>query len=374
VNWRNTPTREFDLVLVLAAAGLIVYGLLLIYSGSLNTYGSPGMDLSHPVTRQAAFAVFGLAVMMVISRFEYRALGPLSITIYCVSIAALLFVLVAGSSEYGSRRWIEVPGTRIQPSEIAKTCTVIMLAKYFSDNEENIRSFKVFVISLFITAVPAVLVLVEPDLGSALVFFVLWFAMAIVAGVRPSHVLGFTIVIGTVAPLALWQLAHGYQKERIFVWWNPEQDATGSGFNILQAEISTGAGRIFGRGFTHGTQTQLDYLRTQTTDYVFSVGAEELGFVGAMVLFGLFVILLLRMVHVAARADDTFGRLIAIGITAFVLFQAFVNIGVNIRLMPVTGVPLPFVSLGGSSLVTLLASLGILLSILGHRRRRPRRA
>jgi rod shape determining protein RodA len=312
--------------------------------------------------------------MMVISRFEYRALGPLSVTIYCVSIAALLFVLVAGSSEYGSRRWIEVPGTRIQPSEIAKTCTVIMLAKYFSDNEEQIRSFKVFAISLAITAFPAALVLVEPDLGSALVFFVLWFAMAIVAGARPLHVLGLAATVGTIAPLALWQLAHGYQKERIFIWWHPEKDPTGSGFNILQAEISTGAGRVFGRGFTHGTQTQLDYLRTQTTDYIFSVGAEELGFVGAMVLFSLFIILLLRMVHIAARADDAFGRLMAIGITAFVLFQAFVNIGVNIRLMPVTGVPLPFVSLGGSSLVTLLASLGILLSILGHRRRRPRRA
>jgi rod shape determining protein RodA len=176
-----------------------------------------------------------------------------------------------------------------------------------------------------------------------------------------------------LAPLALWQFAHGYQRERIFIWWDPEQDPTGSGFNILQAEISIGSGRALGKGFTQGTQTQLDYLRTQTTDYVFSVGAEELGFVGAMVLFGLFIILLFRMIQIAARADDSFGRLIAIGIASFVLFQAFVNIGVNIRLIPVTGVPLPFVSLGGSSLVTLLASLGILLSILGHRRRRPRR-
>jgi rod shape determining protein RodA len=222
--------------------------------------------------------------------------------------------------------------------------------------------------------VPALLVMVEPDMGSALVFFALWLAMAMVAGARPLHLAGLLAFVAVAAPLALLELAHGYQRERIFIWWDPEKDPTGSGFNILQAEISTGAGRLFGRGFTHGTQTQLDYLRTQTTDYVFSVGAEELGFVGAMVLFGLFVLLLFRMIHIASRADDAFGRLIAIGVTAFVLFQAFVNIGVNIRLMPVTGVPLPFVSLGGSSLVTLLASIGILLSILGHRRRRPRRA
>jgi rod shape determining protein RodA len=197
--------------------------------------------------------------------------------------------------------------------------------------------------------------------------------MAVVAGARPLHL---AAVVGTalaVAPLAWWQLAHGYQRERILIWWHPEKDPTGSGFNILQAEISTGAGRLLGRGFTQGTQTQLDYLRTQTTDYIFSVGAEELGFVGAMVLFGFFIILLFRMIHIASRSDDAFGRLIAVGVASFVLFQAFVNIAVNIRLMPVTGVPLPFVSLGGSSLVTLLASLGILLSILGHRRRRPRR-
>jgi rod shape determining protein RodA len=374
MNWRNTPTREFDFVLVLATTALITYGLLLIYSGSLNTYGDPGMDLSHPVTRQAAFAVFGLAVMLVVSRVEYRILGPLSLSLYLLSLALLVFVLFAGSSEYGARRWIEVPGTQIQPSEIAKTCTVIMLAKFFSDNEENMRSLRVFATSLAIAAVPAGLVLIEPDLGSAMVFFVLWLAIAIVAGVRPLHLAGLAVVGAAIAPLALWQLAHGYQRERILIWWDPEKDPSGSGFNILQAEISIGSGRAWGKGFTQGTQTQLDYLRTQTTDYVFSVGAEELGFVGAMVLFGLFIILLFRMIQIASRADDAFGRLIAIGITSFVLFQAFVNIGVNIRLIPVTGVPLPFVSLGGSSLVTLLASLGVLLSILGHRRRRPRRA
>ena len=168
--------------------------------------------------------------------------------------------------------------------------------------------------------------------------------------------------------------AHGYQKERIDVWRDPGKDPLGAGFNILQAEISIGSGGLLGKGFTHGTQTQLDYLRTQTTDYVFSVGAEELGFVGAMVLFGLFVVLLFRCLRIAGHADDSFGRLMAVGVMAFILFQVFVNIGVNIRLVPVTGVPLPFVSQGGSSLITLLASLGILQSVLGHRRKRNRRA
>ncbi|MBI5284130.1 MAG: rod shape-determining protein RodA [Chloroflexi bacterium] len=369
---RNTPTREFDFVLLLAAVGLTVYGAMLIYSGSLTTYGSPGQALSHPVSRQIAFAAAGLAAMVVLSRIDYRLFGPLSLALYVASIAALLFVLAVGASAYGSRRWIEVGGTQIQPSEIAKVCTVIMLAKYFSDNEEKMRSLRVFVVSMLIAGAPAVLVLLEPDLGSAIVFGVIWLAMVVIAGARPLHLLGVFAAAGAMTPAFVLGIAD-YQRERLDIWRDPGKDPLGTGFNILQAETSIGSGRLFGKGFTHGTQTQLDYLRTQTTDYVFSVGAEELGFIGAMVLFGLFVLLLFRCVRVAGLADDAFGRLIAVGVMSFILFQVFINIGVNIRLVPVTGVPLPLVSQGGSSLITILASLGILQSVLGHRRKRGRR-
>jgi rod shape determining protein RodA len=372
VNLRNTPTREFDFLMLLAAIGLTAYGAALIYSGSLTTYGSPSQAFEHPVSRQIAFAAIGLAAMLVLARFDYRAFGPLSLTLYVVSIAALVFVLVVGASAYGSRRWIVIAGTQVQPSEIAKVATVIMLAKFFSDNEENMKSLRVFLTSMAIAALPAVLVLVEPDLGSAIVFGVIWLGMVLIAGVRPAHMFGLTAVVAALSPLAMYAIAHDYQKERIDVWLDPNKDPLGTGFNILQAEISIGSGGLLGKGFTHGTQTQLDYLRTQTTDYVFSVGAEELGFVGAMVLFGLFILMLFRCLRVAGLADDAFGRLIAVGVMTFILFQVFVNIGVNIRLVPVTGVPLPLVSQGGSSLITVLASLGILQSILGHRRKRRR--
>ncbi|HZP58198.1 MAG TPA: rod shape-determining protein RodA [Dehalococcoidia bacterium] len=373
MNLRNTPTREFDLLMLFAAAMLTVYGVLLIYSGSLTTYGSPGQALSHPVSRQVAFAIVGLVAMLVLSRFEYRLFGPLSLALYVASLAALVFVLAVGASAYGSRRWIEVAGTQIQPSEIAKVATVIMLAKYLSDNEERIKSARVFLSSLGLAAVPAALVLVEPDLGSSIVFLVIWLGMVLIAGARPLHLGALGALVLLLAPVALYAAAHGYQKERIDIWRDPGKDPLGTGFNILQAEISIGSGRLFGKGFTHGTQTQLRYLRTSSTDYIFSVGAEELGFVGAMVLFLLFILLLFRCLRVASHAEDSFGRLIAIGVMTFILFQVFVNIGVNIRLLPVTGVPLPFVSQGGSSLITLLASLGILQSILGHRRKRAKR-
>lgn len=372
MNLRNTPTREFDFPLALAAAGLVAYGALLIYSGSLNTYGSPGQALSHPVTRQVAFAAIGLGAMLLLSRFDYRLLGPMAVSLYAVSIAMLVLVLVVGSSEFGSRRWIPIGGTQVQPSEIAKVTTVIMLAKYLSDAGDKVRTARVFATSLVIAAVPAVLVVVEPDLGSAAVFPMLWLGMVVLAGARTLHLAALGSVVLAATPLALWQLAHGYQRQRIDVWRDPHKHDTGAGFNVLQAEISIGSGRLWGKGFTHGTQTQLDYLRTQTTDYIFSVGAEELGFIGAMVLFGLYVVLLLRCLRVSGMADDPFGRLLPVGIMTFILFQVFVNIGVNIRLVPVTGVPLPLVSQGGSSLVTILGALGIVQSILGHRRKRRR--
>jgi len=372
VNLRKLPTREFDPLMLLTALGLVAYGAALIYSGSLANYGSPSQALSHPVSRQIAFGAVGVLAMVVASRFDYRVLAPLSLSMYVVSLAMLIYVLVAGESEYGSSRWITIAGTQIQPAEIAKVTTVILLAKFLADNEDNIKSLRVFATSMAIAAVPAALVLVEPDLGSSLVFAVLWFAIVVIAGARPLHIGVVLVAAATLAPLAIWQLAHGYQLERFKVWIDPESDPTGAGFNIIQAETSIGSGGFWGKGFTHGTQTQLDYLRTQTTDYVFSVGAEELGFAGAMLLFALFIILLFRCVRVAGRADDAFGRLIAVGVAAFIVFQVFVNIGVNIRLMPVTGVPLPLVSQGGSSLITILAALGILQSILGHRRRRGR--
>jgi len=372
VNLRNTPTREFDFVLLLAALGLTVYGALLIYSGSLTTYGSPGQALSHPVSRQIVFAAIGLAAMLALSRFDYRIFGPLSLTLYAVSIAMLIYVEAVGASAYGSRRWIVVFGTQIQPSEIAKVTAVILLAKYLSDNEGKMNSLRVFLTSIGIALLPAVLVLVEPDLGSALVFGVMWLGMVIIAGVRPAHLAGLFAIVLALTPLSV-VFAQNYQRDRIAIWLDPNKDPLGTGFNILQAEISIGSGGLLGKGFTHGSQTQLDYLRTQTTDYIFSVGAEELGFVGAMVLFGLFIALLFRCLRVAGLADDAFGRLIAVGVMTFILFQVFVNIGVNIRLVPVTGVPLPLVSQGGSSLITVLASLGILQSILGHRRKRGRR-
>jgi rod shape determining protein RodA len=365
VNARTFRLRDFDPVLLLAALGLVALGTLLIYSGSLTRFGEPtASDLSHPVVRQAAFAVVGLLFALVAARVDYQILGTLSIGLYIASIATLVFVLVTGEATYGSRRWILVGDTPVQPAEIAKLIVIIALAKYLADNQESIGTLRVFLTSLVMAAVPAALVFAEPDLGSAVIFAAIWVGMVTMAGAKWTHLLGLLGAALVSVPFVFVGLVTDYQRDRIALWLNPGSDPQGAGFNILQGKISIGSGGIFGKGLTEGTQTQLDYLRTETTDYVFSVLGEEMGFVGAAVLFALFIILLWRGLRVAEVSRDLFGRLLATGIVIFILLQTFINVGVNVGLLPVTGIPLPFVSQGGSSLVTLFIALGILQSIL----------
>lgn len=370
MNARTARLRDFDPILLLAALALAALGTLLIHSSSLTQFGSPtGFDFTHPVVRQAVFASAGLILALAIARVDYKVLGILSAGLYIASIAALVFVLMFGEESFGSRRWILVGGILVQPSEIAKLVTIVALAKYLSDQQEAIGNVRVLLISLAIAAVPAVLVFAEPDLGSAVIFGAIWLGMVTITGARWRHLAGMLMIALILLPFSLIALVSDYQRERIDIWLNPESDPLGSGWNILQAEISIGSGGLFGKGLTEGTQTQLDYLRTQTTDFVFSVLGEELGFIGALVLFALFIVLLWRGLRVAEVSRDLFGRLLATGLVIFILLQTFINVAVNLGLLPVTGIPLPFVSQGGSSLITLFIGIGILQSIvLRHRR------
>ncbi len=370
MNARTFRIRDFDPILLLAALGLVALGALLIYSGSLSRFGEPtASNFSHPVVRQAAFAVVGLLLALLAARLDYRLLGTLSVGLYVASIATLLFVVTAGETTYGSRRWILVGDTPVQPAEIAKLVVIIALAKYLADHQESITNLRVFLTSLVMAAVPAALVFAEPDLGSAVIFAAIWVGMVTIAGAKWSHLLGLFGSALVSVPFVFIGLVTDYQRDRIALWLNPDSDPQGAGFNILQGKISIGSGGIFGKGLTEGTQTQLDYLRTETTDYVFSVLGEEMGFVGAVLLFALFIILLWRGLRVAELSRDLFGRLLATGIVIFILLQTFINVGVNVGLLPVTGIPLPFVSQGGSSLITLFIGLGILQSILLRHRR-----
>jgi rod shape determining protein RodA len=356
--------RHFDYALLLLAAALVAYGALLIYSASLTAYPDGIAGLSHPVAKQAMFALFGLAVMAIVAWMDYRVFGRMAPALYALAILILMAALFLGESAFGSRRWITIGGTQIQASEVAKLLTIVALAGYLADRQAQITRVRVFLTSLAVAALPAALVMAEPDMGTAIIFGAVWVGMVLVAGARVRHVLMLAGFLLAAIPFATLAVLGDYQRDRIALFFNPNSDPLGGGFNILQAEISVGSGGIFGKGLTEGSQTQLDFLQTPTTDYIFSVLGEELGLIGAVVLLALFAALLFRTIRVASLARDQFGRLLATGIAIMILFQVFVNIAVNIRLLPVTGLPLPFISQGGSSLIMLFVALGLLQGVL----------
>lgn len=359
--------RNFDLVLVLLAGALVAYGGLLLYSASLSAY--PTITMDHPLTKQMIFAFLGVGGMIAVAWVDYRVYGQMAIGLYVLAVAMLAAVLFVGESAYGSTRWFSFAGQQIQASEVAKLLVIITLARYLADRQQQMADPRVFVISLAMAALPAGLVLIEPDMGTATVFGAIWLGMVAMAGAPPRYlVIALGVALATIPFMALLALGD-YQIDRFQLWIDPASDPLGGGFNIRQAEIGIGSGGIFGQGLTDGTQTQLDFLQTSTTDYIFSVLGEELGLIGALVLFALFTALLFRGIRAATLSQDQFGSLIAMGVVIMILFQVFINVAVNIRLVPVTGIPLPFISQGGSSLVMMFFALGLLEGIVIRHKR-----
>ncbi|HEX6030577.1 MAG TPA: FtsW/RodA/SpoVE family cell cycle protein [Tepidiformaceae bacterium] len=366
--WRGWD--RFDYLMLLAALGLVAMGFLLIHSGSKESYEGPMLSFANPVAKQFVFAIIGVVGMLIVSRMDYHYFVHYSWFMYAIGIVALLAVLAIGPNVDGSTRWFDLGVIQVQPSEFAKLATVLMLASYFSEHGGDARDLRTLGLSLLIVLPAAFLVFIEPDLGTTVVFACIWLGVVVVAGVSRSHLLVLGAVTLAVLPF-VWTFAIAdYQVERVslLVDSTSGERALNEGYNINQSKIALGSGQFLGQGLGDGKQTQLGYLRVPTKDFIFSVLGEEMGFVGCMGLFALFILLLLRGVRAAQIAGDTAGQLVAVGIVVLILMQAFINIAVNLSLFPVTGIPLPFVSQGGSSLVSLFFSLGILQSIIMRHR------
>jgi len=361
--------RHFDLILLLGTIMLIALGVTMIYSASYSTPDAQESFSNTLFGRQLIYAAMGLVLMAIAAGIDYRIYGYITPVLYGFMIAVLAAVLLLGESTHGARRWIDLAIFPVQPSEIAKLIFVVVLAKFLADHREEVKRFPFLLLSLLMTALPAGLVYFQPDLGTAIIFFAVWLGMVIIIGV-PWKRLGTLAVGGLLAsPFIYLVVLQEYMRQRLTAFISPTSDPLGAGYNILQAEISVGSGGLFGKGFLCGTQSQLHFLRIQKTDFIFSVLGEELGFVGALFLLGLFVLLLFRGIRAAMLARDEFGRLIATGVVVMILVQVFINIGANLRLLPVTGVTLPLISYGGSSLITVLIALGTLQSILIRQRK-----
>ncbi|MHB1417236.1 MAG: rod shape-determining protein RodA [Chloroflexota bacterium] len=359
--------RHFDFPLLLCALVLVGIGMAMIYSATWG--GEPGLPTDDSIYRQAIYAAGGLVLMWVAIVVDYRLLGTVAWPFYVLTLVLLVLVLVNGQSSYGAQRWLDLGIIPLQPSELAKIAVILTLARYLARHESEIGRFRHVLGSLAILALPAGLILAQPHLGSVVVLAVVWGSMMLVAGIRWLHVLFLGLIAGVASP-AVWLLLPDYQHDRVLQFFDQgAADPLGADYNIRQALISIGSGGFWGRGYLSGTQSQLHFLRVRHTDFIFSVLAEELGFVGACVLLGLFLFLLWRALRVVALSQDTFGRLVAVGVISYIMFQAFINIGMNVRLLPVVGMPLPFVSAGGSALITALACIGLLESIVMRHKR-----
>jgi rod shape determining protein RodA len=352
---------KFDAWLLIVALALACYGFLVIRSATMLA----DQPVSRQLLFQAAFAGVGLALMVGVATVDYRVVGTLAVPIYGAMLALLGLVLVAGRTVYGAQRWIFLGPFSLQPSELAKVAVIVCLARYLAGREEEIHKPKTLLTSLLLVLVPTALVYRQPDLGTSLVLLSIWLGMVFVAG-APLKWLAAIVAGPFVAFPVVWRLMHEYMRRRLVIFLSPERDPFGEGYNVIQARISVGSGGWWGRGLGNGTQTQLNFLKVQHSDFIFAVLAEELGFIGAGVLLALFGALFWRCLKVAKRSRDAFGRLIAAGVTSMLLFQVFVNVGMNIGLAPVTGIPLPFISAGGSSLLTVFVCLGLLQSVLIH--------
>ncbi|HET9476669.1 MAG TPA: rod shape-determining protein RodA [Dehalococcoidia bacterium] len=360
--------RHFDFILLLLAAALVAYGAMLIYSASLSAYPD-GITPGHPLVKQIVFAGLGLGISIGVAWLDYRMWGQMAPALYVLAVFLLVAVLFVGDSAYGSTRWFSFAGQQIQASEVAKILVIIALARFMADHQHQLQDLRIFLATLGMAALPAGLVMAEPDMGTAMVFGATWLGMVLVAGAPLRFVLVLVGLAVSLIPFATLAVMGDYQRERFATWIDPNHDPLGGGFNILQSEIGIGSGGWLGKGFTQGSQTQLDFLQTSTTDYIFSVLGEEFGLMGALILLALFTLLLFRGIRAASMSQDAYGRLIATGIVIMILFQTFINIAVNIRLLPVTGIPLPFVSQGGSSLVMLFGALGLIESVVIRHKR-----
>ncbi|MCL4473721.1 MAG: rod shape-determining protein RodA [Actinobacteria bacterium] len=364
----RTYLRHFDYALLAAVAGLVAYGSLIIYSA---THSDPNLPSPfYYVKIQLVAAALGTVLLGVAAFMDFRGLRNYRQHIYFGILGLILLVFVIGVEAKGSNRWIPLGFFNLQPSEMAKVGMIVVLAAYLSERPRGDLEAQTTLRTIGLAAVPAMLVFIQPDFGTALVLAAVTIAVLFVYGTRWLHfgVIGAAVggslaMVIQVLPTVGIQILKPYQIDRLLVFLHPDNDPGGTGYHLLQSKIAIGSGLMAGKGLFQGTQTQLNFLPEHHTDFVFSVLGEELGFIGIAVLLALYVLVIWRGLRIAIISESLFGSIIAGGIVSMLLFQVFVNIGMTIGIMPITGIPLPFVSYGGSSMVANLLAIGLLESI-----------
>ncbi len=369
--WRN-----FEFPLFIAALVTTLFGIAMIHSAIIN---DPDLKSTGLAFNQLTVGMgIGLVLFFLLARMDYHFFASWQLPIYLATIGMLVIVELVGLTTLGSTRWITIAGVRVQPSEPAKLLVILLMARFYVTNEHRVRRLPVFIFSLLQIVPIAALIFIEPDLGTTMVIMAIWLGITFVAGSDWLHIAAL-IFFAVPLLIVLWNLGdltggklnvfQPYQKARLALFLNPESDPTGEGYNLIQSRQAVEGGALLGQGFTEGDHNKTNLLKIRHADFIFSVIAEEFGYAGCIALMAVLALMLMRVVSVASRASDAYGRYICVGVAAMLFFQVFVNTGMNLGLMPVTGIPLPLVSHGSSSLWTSFMGLGLVESVaLRHQR------
>jgi rod shape determining protein RodA len=349
--------RDLDWSLVIIALVICSLGVLQIYSAAHETVWNDAW------WRQVLWVLLGLGAMLVVSRIDYHTLLSRAFVFYGLSLVGLVAVLLVGPQVFGSRRWIPLPGFHLQISEFVKTVIILLVARYLAELKTDRVEGRDLLKLGGMVAVPMLLVLKQPDLGTTLCYLPILAIGILLAGLRWQYFAAIAVILTLILPLGWRFVLKDYQKARLVTFLNPSQDPRGSGYQVIQSKIAVGAGGMWGKGVTRGSQTQLRFLPVPHTDFIFSAFAEEHGFVGVVVVLVLYFVLLMQIVQNAQMAPDRAGMYICMGVCALLVFHIVVNIGMVVGRMPVTGIPLPLMSYGGSSILSFFLMLGLVNSV-----------
>lgn len=362
--------KKFDFTLFIVTLIIIVFGLIILSSATHATMTRGGDSLTY-VKKQATSIFLGLVMIGLVLKIDYRELAKYSKFIYVFNLLLLASVLVLGNEQNGAKSWISLGAFNLQPSELAKIAIIITFAVYLTGKEGKLNRFVDLLPAILFFGLPMGLIMLQPDLGSTLVFIAIFFGMLFVGGARPRNLL-ILIMLGAllIGGVLTAQLKFGltkplkpYQLDRLLIFVDPYKDPRGAGYHVIQSQVALGSGGLWGKGLFKGTQTQLNFLPEQRNDFIFSVVGEETGFVGSTGLLFLFYLFIYRCIMIATSAKDQLGTLLATGFTSMIIFHLLINIGMAGGIMPITGIPLPFFSYGGSSMLANMIGVGLLLNV-----------
>lgn len=361
----RTFFRRVDWSYVIVILGLNLIGLINLYSA---THGVNDVGTNRLFINQIVWLVGGWGIFFLLTFVNYELFGRVAYFLYLINLGALVAVMFIGHKALGAQRWIDLGFFNYQPSETMKLTLILVLAKYFSNKSiEDGLGAKDLIIPLLLLALPFALTVKQPDLGTAMLLFFIALSMIVFMRVKRSILIA-CLAMGLVAAPMVWNFGlKTYQKNRILTFFNPGRDPRGAGYNSIQSKIAVGSGKILGKGFRKGTQSQLEFLPERHTDFIYSVLSEEHGFIGSLLTLGMFMFLLVMGVRIASQARDKFGALIAVGILSYIFWHMFINIGMVIGILPIVGVPLPLLSYGGTGMLSIMMGLGIISSVAYRR-------